>query len=391
MALVELLTEQKNQTASPSETAKPGVGIPGKRIPELDGLRGIAILLVISFHYLNNQLLHASSSIGRAICQMTSFGWAGVDLFFVLSGFLIGSILVRNKHSNNFFSTFYIRRVVRIIPNYYLLMGVFFIVMLLPFFAGSGYLHKTNNIPWWSYMLLVQNFYMAAFHSLGNDAINVTWSICIEEQFYLVFPLIVFLLPKMWLPYILGLAIIMASVIRSHYDHWIPRYVLLPCRMDSIAFGALIAYFNEEYPFAQIMKRFKGIFGMVMALDILVCLFLFYKYKDLGVNKHFFLAIIFSGSLIAALAYKNTLYGAILRNKILNWIGSVSYSLYLFHYIILALLEYAILHYEGGVMLSGPRDFGVSVLALGFSFFFAWFVFRKLETPFVNFGKRFKY
>ena len=81
-----------------------------KRIPQIDGLRAIAILLVISFHYVNNQLVNATDKIAKFFCFVTSFGWAGVDLFFVLSGFLIGSILIANKQKNKYFSTFYIEK-----------------------------------------------------------------------------------------------------------------------------------------------------------------------------------------------------------------------------------------------------------------------------------------
>ncbi|HKP32089.1 MAG TPA: acyltransferase family protein, partial [Chitinophagaceae bacterium] len=80
-----------------------------KRIKELDGLRGIAILLVLSFHYINNQMVNRTDTLSKAITKATSFGWVGVDLFFVLSGFLIGSILIANKLKDNYFRTFYIR------------------------------------------------------------------------------------------------------------------------------------------------------------------------------------------------------------------------------------------------------------------------------------------
>jgi peptidoglycan/LPS O-acetylase OafA/YrhL len=76
------------------------------RIPELDGLRGIAILLAVSFHYLNNQLVHCVNNLGMIVSKIISFGWVGVDLFFVLSGFLMGSILISTRHSENCIRTF---------------------------------------------------------------------------------------------------------------------------------------------------------------------------------------------------------------------------------------------------------------------------------------------
>ena len=78
-----------------------------KRIPQIDGLRAIAILLVLSFHYINNQLVNETTKIAKFFCFATSFGWAGVDLFFVLSGFLIGSILLLNKQKDKYFAAFY--------------------------------------------------------------------------------------------------------------------------------------------------------------------------------------------------------------------------------------------------------------------------------------------
>lgn len=324
-------------------------------------------------------------------CQATSFGWAGVDLFFVLSGFLIGTILIRNKQSPHYFSTFYIRRFVRIVPNYYLLIGIFLLLLTIPYFSRSEFLHKSNNIPWWSYLVMVHNIYMGHLHSLGSDAVNVTWSIGIEEQFYLVYPLIVFVVPKKWIPFILGLAILMASVIRGYYDHWIPRYVLLPCRMDSIAFGALAAWFNEETDMPKLVRKYSRWLSLVMLADIGLCLFLFLKYRDMGINRHFYLALFFSGCLVTALVYKETFYGSLLRNRALTWIGQISYSLYLFHYLILFLLQYTLLNYEGGVMISNAKDLSLTVLAMGLSVLFAWVVYRWMETPFVKFGKRFKY
>lgn len=369
----------------------PARPVAAQRIPELDGLRGIAILLVLGFHYINNQLGLAEGSLGREVALVTSFGWTGVDLFFVLSGFLIGTGLLRNKHSPRLFTTFYMRRLVRIVPNYYLLIGLFLIIVNLPFFAKSRIVHKNDIIPWWSYLLMVHNIFMGRAHSLGSGAVNVTWSIGIEEQFYLIFPLVVCFVPKKWIPYILLLAIGMASVFRSFYSHWIPRYVLLPCRMDAIAMGALIAYCNEELDLETLLWKGRVWFMLVMVGNLAFCLYRFYRYQDLGINRHFFITVFFGGCLLAALVYKNTFYGAFLRIGLLTWIGTISYSLYLFHYLILSLLEYSLLHYNDGVMLSNWKDGLVSVFALGLSFLFAWFVYRNLETPLVKFGKRFKY
>jgi len=361
-----------------------------QRIPELDGLRGIAILLVLSFHYLNNQLVHATGKFGKLIGQVTSFGWVGVDLFFVLSGFLIGSNLIRNRNSANYFPTFYMRRVVRIIPNYYLLLVIFLLITAIPYFQSSYFLTGSNVVPWKSYFLMVHNIDMAHMHSFGNSSLSVTWSIGIEEQFYIIFPFIVYFLKEQWLPLTLILAIIIAPIIRMQYDHWVPQYVLLPCRMDAIAFGALIACYDQKFSIQSIVRKRIKWFAAILIADVALCAFLFVRYNDLGPIKNTLFALIFSGGVVLALTYKNSFYGNVLRNKVLMWVGTISYSLYLFHYLILGMFQFVFAKNDG-LALDTFKDITVSIAALIFSLFFSWFIYKKLETPFVKWGKQFKY
>src|SRR5271155_4280107 len=141
-----------------------------KRIPELDGLRGIAILMVLVYHYTGWR-----------------WGWTGVDLFFVLSGFLIGGILMDAKSATNYYSVFYTRRFYRIVPLYAVT------VCMLPLLLATHYEWFTvgNKIPWYAYATFTQNFWMVKLEKLGTMALAVTWSLAIEEQFYLTLPIIV--------------------------------------------------------------------------------------------------------------------------------------------------------------------------------------------------------
>ena len=360
------------------------------RIPELDGLRGIAILLVVSFHYINNQLVGHSNPFAKIAAKLTSFGWVGVDLFFVLSGFLIGSILIKNKKTTNFFSTFYIRRLVRIVPNYYLLILLFLLLVSIPFFSGSYFVTGNNNIPWWSYFLMVHNFYMAFLDNMGNPAMSVTWSIGIEEQFYIIFPFIVFYAKDTWLPYILLLAIIVASLLRLQYSSWISPYVLLPCRMDAISFGALIAWVNCRFDLKVLVYSWQKLLWIILFTDVIISFFLYYNFGDLGVIKHFLFAIFFSVCLVYALTFTNSWYSVFLRNSILRWVGSISYSLYLFHYLFLGVFH-RIFSGSGFIGIVNLKDVFVSLFALAFSLLFSRVIYQKLETPMVNFGKKFKY
>jgi peptidoglycan/LPS O-acetylase OafA/YrhL len=360
-----------------------------RRIPELDGLRGVAILMVISFHYINNQLLAASQPVGKWLAFATSFGWVGVDLFFILSGFLIGTILISNSGSSNYFKTFFIRRLVRIVPNFYLLLVVWFLVASLPSIRDNYFLAGNMVIPLWSYFLLVNNIFMAVYDNLGNSALSITWSIGIEEQFYIVFPFLVFYINRKILPYILILLFVLAAIVRLQFSHWIPPYVLLPARMDGLSLGVLISYWYIQNGL-EFFRRNAGYLLLVMALVIFLCGVFYRIYGDLGVFKHSLFAIFFGGCLIFALTKRESWFAYILRNKVLIWIGTISYSLYLFHYLILGLVHHIAGNTEG-IGINGVPDIMLSLVAFGLSIIVAWGVFKGLEAPMVRLGKKYSY
>jgi len=366
-----------------------------KRIPQIDGLRALAILLVISFHYINNQLTDAVSVIAKFFYFITSFGWAGVDLFFVLSGFLIGSILINNKEKGNYFSTFYIRRLVRIIPNYYFLIVVFIVISQINFFSTDYFVSGNNVIPTWSYFFMVHNLYMAAIHNMGNSAMSVTWSIGIEEQFYLIIPFVIYYLKPKLLPFLLICCIISANIFRLFHpilpseNFSIAAYVLLPCRMDAISFGVLIAWINSNYNLTELVKKYYIKIIACMFSIVALCGLLLFFYKDIGIIRNSLFALFFSFAIVVGLAKPDSLYGNFLENKLFNWIGKISYSLYLFHYLILGIFIVI-----GDSIFINPTSLIrilISIFALAFSFVFSWLVYKYLETPFVNVGKKVNY
>ncbi|MCD4761408.1 acyltransferase family protein, partial [bacterium] len=101
-----------------------------KRIKELDGIRGVAIILILIWHYFNNQIVIQSGPILSFLKDATALAWSGVDLFLVLSGFLIVGILFDNKKADNIYQVFFIRRVCRIFPLYYFLYFIFLLLIL---------------------------------------------------------------------------------------------------------------------------------------------------------------------------------------------------------------------------------------------------------------------
>src|SRR4051812_38925358 len=220
-----------------------------EKIKEIDGLRAIAILLVLVWHYLG-----ASDGPQSLPWRSFIFGRSGVDLFFVLSGYLITSILLNNRASPNYFSAFYGRRAFRILPIY----GV----MLLIFFTGNcfgvGRVFFDGALPWWSYALGVQNIWMAIDQTYGAIWLAGTWSLAIEEQFYLLFPLIVLWLPAAVLPRLLVAMLVIAPILRiasyragDDYGY----YVLMPLRADILSVGALIAWLRFSGALSDRVRR----------------------------------------------------------------------------------------------------------------------------------------
>src|SRR4029450_1185274 len=161
---------------------KPTVHSAG-HVPVLDGLRGIAILMVLGHHY--SIVWSRTIPLESGIRSVLEFGWCGVDLFFALSGFLITGILIDAKGQESYFPRFYWRRLVRIFPLYYVFLAAVFV--LLPFFPGIG-VTTAQVAPWW-YLTYLQNW--KPNRGASDPFLGHTWSLAVEEQFYGVWPLIV--------------------------------------------------------------------------------------------------------------------------------------------------------------------------------------------------------
>lgn len=208
------------------------------RVPALDGVRGIAILLVMAHHFAQHLL--PRHPIDQVVLSVTRAGWIGVDLFFVLSGFLITGILYDTRQARNYFRSFYARRILRIFPLYYAALAVMFV---LPRLVGIDVLDHTNSHwPW--YWLYVSNV-LTATDGWNSRFVAHFWSLAIEEQFYLVWPLLVFLLPRRWLLGLCGGMIVVAAVMRGLlYDAGAgttANFTFTLTRADALAMGAGVA------------------------------------------------------------------------------------------------------------------------------------------------------
>ena len=187
----------------------------------------------------------------------------GVDLFFVLSGFLISGILLDTKETPNYFKNFYARRVLRIWPLYYCLLALMFVV-LPRVSAAQGVAIFAKSSPWWAYPLFMQNFLLP----LSTDAagpLGVTWSLAIEEQFYLVWPIIVRFLSRRQVA-ILAIAEIAASPVLRYFlaAHHIHIYANFFCRLDGLMLGAFLAALVRSKDFVR--ERYIGLALAVLAV-----------------------------------------------------------------------------------------------------------------------------
>src|SRR5580693_4799132 len=153
-----------------------------KKIPQLDAVRGLAVLLVLVHNTNKYPSLH--------LHLISDNGWMGVDLFFVLSGFLITGILLDSKDSVGYFKNFYARRCLRIWPLYYSALLFMFVVvpLLRPSEAHTSF--EARSSPWWSYPIFLQNF-LTPIPTAATGLLGVTWSLAVEEQFYVFWPLVV--------------------------------------------------------------------------------------------------------------------------------------------------------------------------------------------------------
>jgi len=197
-------------------------------IPELQGLRGIAVLSVVFYH------CHPRLE-GTWVYSSSLWGWTGVNLFFVLSGFLITSILLEARWKPHYFRNFYGRRALRIWPVYVLVLAVCY--LNAQWFVGSTTIDAIRTAPWWAYVLFVQNLFRLALPS----SIGPTWSLAIEEQYYFLWAPLVRILRRPWmLGSFLATALIAAPLLRlTHFDWITPTHTVT--HIDGIAMGSLLA------------------------------------------------------------------------------------------------------------------------------------------------------
>jgi peptidoglycan/LPS O-acetylase OafA/YrhL len=299
-----------------------------ERIPELDGIRGIAILLVMICHW--TLWLPATSLAGAVMVQ----GKIGVDLFFVLSGFLITGILLDTQGQTNATRNFYIRRGLRIWPLYFAYLAVAFLAfrrMLPPHFAG------------WTYPLFVQNF--VYFTGMG-PFLDPPWSLAVEEQFYLAWPWVALRVRRETVLRICAIVLAVSPLIRyvcRTYGATQPFiYANTFCRLDGIAIGGLIAAWVRSPSFSPTTLR--RVVRWAILLGITATIFFLYRESTTRAIPDLLFsvtAVAFGGLTANALLVQGTAsrFAQLFRSAPLRFLGRVSFALYLINLPIYVLIH----------------------------------------------------
>jgi peptidoglycan/LPS O-acetylase OafA/YrhL len=307
-------------------------------IPALDGLRGIAVLSVMLYHFAMSPA--AGSRLNDLLVRVSRFGWIGVDLFFVLSGFLITGILINAKDSRHYFRNFYARRTVRIFPLYYGVLALFYLVApQLNLYSPQGIANAQHYQAW--FWLYASNFLTAFKGGWVFEQFTHFWSLAVEEHFYLVWPAIVYLVPTRRLGWVCGAFIIGGLIVRVVFElrgcNMYYAHLLTPSRVDSLAMGGLIAVLG---------RREGGLFSLarpariVAVTSLLAIVAIYLKVHDFQPGKllvrtaGFSLLALFFGAILVLSMTTNSIGGRILRGRFLRFFGKYSYGLYVFHVLI---------------------------------------------------------
>lgn len=283
-------------------------------LPELDGLRGLAILWVVLYH------CHPRL-VGTWIYYASLWGWAGVVLFFILSGFLITSILLVTRDKPHFFHNFHARRALRIWPVYLLLLIV--VYLNAPWFIGPSVMDAVKTAPWLAYIFFVQNL----FHLALPPALEPTWALAIEEQYYFVWaPLVKFLRRPWMLLVVLLSALVLSPALRLGHHAWLtPTHTLI--HLDGLALGSLMALGMHTLNLSRRTWLWMGLVAMVAGVWAAGTIAGGTAFLDSALGVGFAGMIL---TLIASTGSRNPVNAA-LRSGPFAFYGRISYGLYMSH------------------------------------------------------------
>lgn len=345
--------------ALPRVSLKKAIELP-KHMPGLDGIRGLAVVLILFCHCMQRPYLLSnsidtvySSHIDKLILMAARFSWSGVDLFFVLSGFLITGILYDAKGRDRFFTNFYARRTVRIFPLYYVFLIIFLVIWPhLPAALNYNFGSINNGKIW--YWFYLSNYPQGVVEQAGHPTdyiVHVSWSLAIEEQFYLFWPLLVYLfrreaMLKICVGIFFGSLLLRGMSLTQGW--YLDAMNWTPTRLDGLATGAAIALIARGPRGVGVLVKPAKFIGPIAAILFWMMTLLMAHmgyHRGIGQSPGYvlcgtsLLSLMFGSLLLwAAISEKGTIGHRIFNNAILQSFGKYSYGVYLLHLPILILV-----------------------------------------------------
>jgi peptidoglycan/LPS O-acetylase OafA/YrhL len=364
----------------------------GAHIPALDGLRGLAVLMVLTLHYGGGGASSPFLPV-RFVGKLFHLGWSGVSLFFVLSGFLISGILWDSFSSNHWWRNFYLRRSLRIFPLYYF-------ALLLALLAPTAMTHPIAA-PFelsWSYPLYLQNIPGLHLRSVESALyVGHFWSLAVEEQFYLIWPFLLWLaapsIPRAmmlcavtWL-LSFGFRIVMMGLAADF--EWASWFLL--ARAGELSTGAFLALAIRRADFRKVVSELSK---PILAATAVMLIALFIWSGDVNMEKSSTIAVgyavfgIFFAALLACCLEKG-LWSHVFEWPLLRWIGRISYGVYVYHLLLSAVWLWIAFRIAPNAGKNGRMALVAFVALIG-TLIVANLSYRFIESPFLRLKAKFK-
>ena len=353
------------------------------RIVALDGFRGLMTLVVLVSHYFA-EVAHPVHGI--------ALGWVAVQAFFVLSGFLVGRLILERQDRANFFAVFYARRFCRTLPVYLVCVTLVFVSIQL--FHNAAWLDVRAEFPLWSYLTFTQNFFFVATGSIGAHWLAPTWTLAVEEHFYLFAPALFFIVPRRHLMSALGAGLVLSTAFRAYVLHTgvLPEFatlVLLPGVADTLICGMMAALLlkSDRIDLSRYDLMLRATAPAMLAATVGLTLlggvhrlpFMVFSELTLSIGIAAFLISVVRGAPEAKR----------LTSPVLCFFGRTSYSVYLTHLTVLGLAHGLILSSQPD--LTTPAQWAITLGCLPISILVGWIGTKLVEEPITAYGRSWRW